>query len=323
LVVLDKETGKEARLVVEPNSPDEVLEQAAQMLTAALRPPEPRTDDRASTSASPSSTETAEAVPPTHEDLPPDPAYSPEPGTAPSLPLDPEAPGVGSPSGGGAPEPDEVSKPGTFLSSGTPGASATDSNRAEPQVPGPALLVQPVLFPVTDPLETIVSVFRALAARSGLTVQDVLLSLPPAFTDRRFEVLAFDSQPVESVLEMRSDAFAGFYLTHLRPDNVLLVYANSGRHIEFGPARCELQATVASEPDEFRDAGLLGLTQDGEGNFVFLVTPEYRAWAATREKAYLEASARFLTPAEAANAKGELTPIWPPEWPNAEPREAE
>lgn len=180
-----------------------------------------------------------------------------------------------------------------------------------------------MLFPVTDPFETIVSVFRALAARSGLPVQDVLLSLPPAFTDRRFEVLAFDSQPVESVLGLRSEAFAGFYLTHLRADNVLLVYANGGRHIEFGPARCELQATVASEPDEFRDAGLLGLAQDGEGNFVFLVTSEYRAWAATREKAYLEASARFLTPADATNAKADLTPIWPPQWANAEPREAE
>jgi hypothetical protein len=40
-------------------------------------------------------------------------------------------------------------------------------------------------FPVTDPLETVLQVFRTLAGQAGLPVQDVLLSLPLAFTDRR------------------------------------------------------------------------------------------------------------------------------------------
>jgi hypothetical protein len=148
-------------------------------------------------------------------------------------------------------------------------------------------------------------------------VQDVLLSLPLAFTDRRFEILSFAAQPIEGVLELRAEEFAGFYLTHLQADNALLVYANQGRHIEFGPQRCELQAAVSAEPDEFQGAGLLGLAQDAEGNFVFIVTPEFRTWAGAREKAYLEVAARFLTPAEAAAAREELTLIWPAAWASA------
>jgi hypothetical protein len=77
---------------------------------------------------------------------------------------------------------------------------------------------------------------------------------------------------------------------------------------------------VSAEPDEFAGAGLLGLAQDAEGNFVFLVTPEFRAWAGTREKAYLEAAARFLTPAEAAAASEDLTLIWPDTWASASSR---
>jgi len=166
-------------------------------------------------------------------------------------------------------------------------------------------------FPVADPLETVLQVFRTLAGHAGLPVQDVLLSLPMAFTDRRFEILSFAAQPIESVLELRAEEFAGFYLTHLHADNALLVYANQGRHIEFGPRRCELQAGVAAEPDEFRGTGLLGLAQDAEGNFVFIVTPEFRTWAGAREKAYLEAAARFLTPHELVSSAEQLTMIWP------------
>lgn len=315
LSVLDKATGKEERLVVEPNSPDSDFERAAEMLTVALRPPEPRTDDGASGPATPPILESAEGARPAPEDRPIEPSQCAGPGTtAAPPPSGPEAPEVVPPRGEMTPGRDEAAEPGAPRSSDAPPASATVSSRAVAEGPEPALPARAVPFPMTDPIETIVSVFRALAARSGLPVHDVLLSLPPAFTDRRFEVLAFDGRPVEGVLELRADAFAGFYLTHLRADNVLLVYANSGRHIEFGPGRCELQATTAAEPDEFRDSGLLGLAQDGEGNFVFLVTPEYRSWVAARENPYVEAGARFLTAADAANARAELMLIWPPRW---------
>jgi hypothetical protein len=53
------------------------------------------------------------------------------------------------------------------------------------------------------------------------------------------------------------------------------------------------------------------LAQDADGNFVFVVRPGFRAWASSRERAYAEAAARFLTPAEAVAAAGSLVWIWP------------
>lgn len=165
-------------------------------------------------------------------------------------------------------------------------------------------------------------VFRTLAERSGLSVQDVLLSLPPAFIDRRFEVLTFTGQTIQEMQDLRAEDFAGFYLTHLGDERVLLVYANRGRRVEFGAQRCELQISVAADPDEFHGPGLLGLAQDAEGTFVFVVRPEFRAWASGRERVYAEAAARFATPAEALAAAEALVWVWPSlevELPTGEP----
>jgi len=324
LSVLDRQTGQDQRLAIEPASPDNDLDRAGQWLTAALRPPPPPPTSTA-TVAQPPALDTPPLL------APPSPPSPPAP-----LPPTPPPPSVTTPPLTRPSAPPPVAVSGT--STGTPTLRVEDAPpqaATPPPRPPPTAAKAPLVkvsptptappgpeaddaglaalgFPAADPLETVVQVFRTLAADAGLPVQDALLSLPMAFTDRRFEILAFDGQPIESVLELRAEGFAGFYLTHLHPDNVLLVYASRGRHVEFGSRRCELQASVAAEPDEFPGPGLLGLAQDEEGNFVFLVNARFRAWASSREKAYLEAGARFLTPAEAFALGNDLTRIWPP-----------
>lgn len=323
LSMLDRQTGQDQHRVIEPASPDDDLDRAGQWLTAALRPPPPP----------PIPTATA-PQPPAPETPPPLAPLAPTSPPAPPPPIPPPAP-VTPPPPARASAPPPVALRGT--STGTPirRADAPPPATTPAPRPSPAAANAPLVeaaatptappgpetddaglaalgFPTAEPLETMVQVFRTLAADAGLPVQDVLLSLPMAFTDRRFEILAFDGQPIESVLELRAEGFAGFYLTHLHPDNVLLVYASRGRHVEFGSRRCELQPSVAAEPDEFPGPGLLGLAQDREGNFIFLVNARFRAWASSREKAYLEAGARFLTPAEAFALGDDLTRIWPP-----------
>ncbi|MBI2948117.1 MAG: hypothetical protein HYY23_10740 [Verrucomicrobia bacterium] len=167
------------------------------------------------------------------------------------------------------------------------------------------------LFQETDPLLINVAVFRCLTQRLGVPAQDVALSLERVFENRRFQVISFTHPEVTNVLELRSDEFTGFYLSHVSERKILLVYARDGKHIEWGTIKCALQASVASEPDEFRGSALLGLAQNRAGHFVFVVTPEYKNWTKSRAKTYEEAGVNFATVKEIAAAPGEYLLIWP------------
>jgi hypothetical protein len=296
LDVLNRESGSEECITLGPDSADEVLARASQLLTASLKPVAPRPADAGSTE------------PPATDDLfteaLPDAAQADA--VVPSSVLAQVAPLAESDIAAGT---SPFSEPGSVADAG--GAEAAEPGEPPPVVAAAEDQAIPELFTRATPLEAILGVFARLAQSTGIAIQETLLSLPPVFEDRRFEILPFEDHAVESVLELRSDVFSGFYLAHLHPDEVLLVYASRGRHIEFGPRRCELQPASSAETDEFHGAGLLGLAQDGEGNFVFIVTPDYQAWAQARARVYLEASARFLTPAELLAAEGELVPIWP------------
>lgn len=167
------------------------------------------------------------------------------------------------------------------------------------------------LFAETDPHRINEAVFRQLLARFGLPVQDLRLSLPRVFEDRRFEVLAFEAVEIESVLQLRGGGFYGFYLTHIGPERIDLVYACRGTHIEWGTDKCTLQPGAGAETLEFRRPGLLGLAQDPLDHFVFLVTPRYREWVRPHEAACREALARFLTPGEWVHQAADVRLLWP------------
>ncbi len=322
LSVLNKSTGEEQHLIVDANSTDEDLARAGRMLTASLKTPIPRPPQPAAypeVAPHPVPVERPALDPRAGPPAPASAATRPTdsrcdsttPLLAPVTPMSPlpAAPAARSPSPA-VQAPAHVAPLDERRPLGGTGVAA----REQPAVPlsggGPGI-AEADGFRAADPLETVQRVFQAAAEGLALPVQEVALSLPLAFTDRQFQVLAFDGRGIESVQDLRSETFAGFYLTHLNSQDVLLVYANQGRHIEFGPQRCELQTAVSAEPDEFNRPGLLGLAQDRDGNFVFVVTSAFRAWVRPREKLYLEAAARFLTPAETAASPQDFALIWP------------
>ena len=321
LGVLHQETHEEEKLVVSLHSPDEDLARASQMLTAALRPrppaPPPSAEPlhvTAGAGVPAARTQGTQVAPASRVEPAASPAREPAqtPLTVTSLP--PAPPPSPSPASPAVPPAQGTATGGAESAVPDTPPAATDSTAAAADAAA--------IFPVADPSTTLVQVFRTLAERSGLSVQDVLLSLPPAFIDRRFEVLTFTGQTIQEMQDLRAEDFAGFYLTHLGDERVLLVYANRGRRVEFGAQRCELQISVAADPDEFHGPGLLGLAQDAEGTFVFVVRPEFRAWASGRERVYAEAAARFATPAEALAAAETLVWVWPSlevELPTGEP----
>jgi len=147
--------------------------------------------------------------------------------------------------------------------------------------------------------------------RLELPVQEVHLSLPRVFEDRRFDIMSFASQEIENLADLRSPEFYGFYLSHVDDRRVILVYACQGRHIEWGARKCVVQPSVTAEAEEHEGGALRGLAQDANGNFVFVVTPEYRSWIQPREREYQAACARFLSTAEFLASGSEISPIWP------------
>ncbi|MBL9137288.1 MAG: hypothetical protein JNK85_15555 [Verrucomicrobiales bacterium] len=167
------------------------------------------------------------------------------------------------------------------------------------------------LFANRNPREINEGIFRQLAIRLPIPVQDVLLTLPRVFEDRRFEVLDFNGTEIASVLQLRSEAFYGFYLTHLGPDRVDLVYACHGTHIEWGTDKCAVQPTTGAETVEFRSAALLGLAQDASHHFVFVVESAYRAWIKPREADCAHAYAHFIDVTDWARQRETLPLIWP------------
>jgi hypothetical protein len=167
------------------------------------------------------------------------------------------------------------------------------------------------VFRETDPLRVNLEVFGHLAACLGAPPKELSLSLPRVFENRRFEVLSFGDEEIETLLDLRSEAFYGFYLSHNSEQNVLLVYAGQGRHLEFGRNRCLVQASATSEPSEFKGPALLGLAQNAEGHFVFVVQPTYREWVKSYERFCHEVYAHFATLPELSAKLTDYTLIWP------------
>jgi hypothetical protein len=167
------------------------------------------------------------------------------------------------------------------------------------------------LFLETDALHINQEIFRRLCVHLGIAAQEVHLSLPMVFENRRFEILNFERQKITDVMQLRGTDFYGFYLSRVSENKVLLVYACNGMHIEWGPDKCVLQATVRSEPEEYKGSVLLGMAQDQKDEFVFVVQPEFKNWISPREMPFTEENLQFLTVAGMAAAPDNFKFIWP------------
>jgi hypothetical protein len=150
-----------------------------------------------------------------------------------------------------------------------------------------------------------------LSIHLGIAPQDVCLSLPFVFENRRFEILNFERQEITNFMELRDTDFYGFYLSHVSEKKLLLVYACNGMHIEWGPDKCVLQPTIKSEAESFTGSVLFGLAQDQKNEFVFVVHPEFKKWIAPREMPYTDENLQFLTVADIATAPDNYSLIWP------------
>jgi hypothetical protein len=215
------------------------------------------------------------------------------------------------------------SHPATVPATPAPPPPAPAPARPPALPPPPAMAAAVAAPPVKDPfgVETLASgeaaaasvdreIFLRLAGLLELPIQDVRLSLPRVFENRQFEVLSFSHDDVTDLGDLRSVDFYGFYLTHVDAGNVILVYACDGHHVEFGAHKCVLQSGLDSEPTEFKGPALLGLAQDADDNFVFVVSRRYREWAEGQAKHFLAVHARFLT-REGATAEPGVRWIWP------------
>ena len=301
------------RLPVEPGAPDTALERASELLSAALREPIPVAATSVPTGEpTPAQPDEATAsqvtrpVPP-----PPLPAASP---TAPSPA--PPGPREGVPPTP-PPAPPANAAPPPSAPPVTPPAPSTAPDRPAPAgIPTPPKTTAPPpvaegIFRETDPRRINESIFAQLAGRMHIAVQDVLLSLPRVFEDRRFEILDFSGTEIGSVLQLRGGSFYGFYLTHLGESRMDLVYACHGTHLEWGTDKCAMQPTIAAETLEFRHPALLGLAQNAADHFVFIVEPGYRDWIKPHENACAAACAHFLTVEEWARQRDAYPLIWP------------
>lgn len=287
LSILNHQTKQEEALTLDPRSPDEVLSQAGRLLTNALKPPTP--------AAPLASTATVGGE-----------LVGAQPVSAGELVV------------GAEPKPTVEALPGIL--SGSAVANLQPAPPMAPGVvehPGPPVASKPGLDPITarfretDAVRINLEVFRRLGEWLGIPTQDVLLSLPHVFENRRFEVLDFEQKEVNSLMELRGEDFYGFYLSHVNDQKTLLVYACNGTHIEWGPDKCVLQPTARSEAEEYRGSALLGLAQDWENVFVFIVQPEFKEWIVPREQPYTVENVRFLAVADIAAAPENFRVIWP------------
>jgi hypothetical protein len=167
------------------------------------------------------------------------------------------------------------------------------------------------LFSESDPLRVNVEIFQRLANRFGVPVQDLLLSLPRVFADRRFEIISFGEQEISSVLDLRGQEFYGFYLSHIGGHRIDFVYACRGTHIEWGADKCVLQPSADAEAMELKGGALLGFAQTSDNQFVFVVTPAYKQWIKPHEPRCREAFAHFRTVNDLAAEPERYTLVWP------------
>ena len=186
-----------------------------------------------------------------------------------------------------------------------------DAQPSLPHSPPPLDPAIVALFRETDALHVNQEIFRRLSVHLGITPQEVHLSLPFVFENRRFEILNFEQQEITNLMELRSTDFYGFYLSHISERKIVLVYACNGMHIEWGPDKCVLQPTIKSEAEEFTGSVLLGMAQDRNSEFIFVVDPEFKKWIAPREMPYTDENLQFLTVADIAAAVDDYSLIWP------------
>ena len=312
LSILNQASGQEESITLDAQSGDDDLARASRMLTVALKPPAaPLIEPSPSTSAPLALPEPAPAEEQAQPPPPPPPPHTVLIPVAPppaAVPLTPEDVTTSPTELHELAEPEAEEKPQARDPQPQADSPRTDADASEPEAePSPI----EALFSKVDPLTVCSEVFGALQTRLEIPVQDLLLSLPRVFEDRRFEVLSFQEFEITSVLDLRSEGFYGFYLSHVSERNTLLVYACEGRHIEWSPSRCMMEGSVASEPNEFKGGALLGMAQDQENRFVFVVTPQYREWVKAYERHYLEVSACFRTVRELAAHPEEYVLIWP------------
>jgi hypothetical protein len=328
LSILDKPTQHEESISLDAQSCDEALKKAGAMLTSALKP----SSGRHLEVASPESR--AAAVSPGDGDHALWPKVS-EPVSVPlATPSLPPAESAVS-SIGIEPALDEVTQPAPAVpaevtisfeslnrpNNGTPTTTAKADREPSPDTakttpasaPSEPALDQAVvaLFGETDPLRINTEIFRCLALRLGAPAQDVRLSLSRVFDNRRFEIINFSHEEITSVLELRGGEFTGFYLSHINDQNVLLVYARNGKHLEWGAKRCLLEPGVGAEASEFKGSALLGMALDQANQFVFVVTPQYKVWVKAHEKLYLDVFAHFIAVNDLAADAGQYSLIWP------------
>jgi hypothetical protein len=293
LSLLNKQTRQEENLTLDSQSTDADLNQASQILTNALKPP---------SSPPVAPTAIAEVIP---AETPPEPC-----------PKSHSAPAV-------IPEPIPIPK------EPEPASSETKPQVLEQEIPTTAspdpvaptfptapqeLVLDPAIFALfrePDPLRVNPEVLRHLSLRLGIPIQDVRLDLPRIFAGRRFEIISLSHQLIHDAFELRSEGFSGFYLSHNNDRNLLLVYACRGRHVEWGPERCLLRASVSAEPNEFTNSALLGMALDQDRQFVFVVTPAFQEWIKPHEKYYQEVYAHFVTVKELAANPDSYQLVWP------------
>ncbi|MCW5555388.1 MAG: hypothetical protein KIS67_24905 [Verrucomicrobiae bacterium] len=280
LSVIYRATQQAEHLTLDPASSDAELRAASHLLTSALKPASPRVEVRMAPVA----------------------AASPTVSEAPSVPE--PAPVAES----------HVSPPAIERPEIIPPARVPQAKLAEPPPAPTKPALDPgivALFHQTDAVQVNLEVFRRLATWLGIPAQEVYLSLPCVFENRRFEVLNFERTEINSLMELRGEEFYGFYLSHIKEQKVVLVYACNGTHIEWGPDKCVMQPTMRSEAEEYRASALLGMAQDRNDEFVFVVKPAFKEWIAPREKPYTVENVQFLTVADIAAAPDLYRLIWP------------
>jgi hypothetical protein len=325
LAVLDTSSGVEQQFTVDLQSSEAQLREASRVLTAALKPPPPKPP--------------AKAPPPAAAPTPP-PSLRPPPAAASSVGTTHHQPAPATPAAAavahiqpsvhaGRHEPATRPRDPAAIAARDHGRlpqapSSDPAGKAgqaapPPAVPEPDRVPEGLrldaavlgLFRETDARRVGPAVFEGLAALLGLAEQDILLSLPRVFADRRFRILSFTHPEVRSVLELRSEDFHGFYLSLISERRIDFVYACRGTHLEWGPDKCVVQATAMAEAQEYLGSGLLGLVRRGSADFYFVVDPSYREWAQRYEATSHNVGAYFITVAELAGRASEFEFVWP------------
>ena len=278
LSVLDRLTKLEETITLDPRSPDETLRQAGRILTKALR----------------------------------------QPIAAPAAPVAPPAPRaevVAEPPAAAPLSAAQVATPSAPAAVTLPPATATPAPL--PATPVAAAVAQPPLDRITplfrksNVVRTNQEIFRRLSTWLGILPQEVQLSLEMVFENRRFEVLSFEPMEIQGLEDLRGEDFYGFYLSHISEHKVVLVYACNGTHIEWGPEKCVLQPTARSEAEEYKGSALLGMAQDANDEFVFIVQPEFKEWIVPREQPYTVENVQFHTVTDLVAAPENYRLIWP------------